>query len=278
MFDKKYVPLTEGVCCHEVEPGAISSDVSWFRSFAELSQVFRRFDSSGPSYLQVFLTGLRDATILRSFLTPITFNLHAGGKHLLPAGLDGKDMWSALSNNLRSERDEVLLNIDPLANHSAVRHGRFKLVLGNWQNGTYDQRFRPNGGTRPLGDLQKLMRESTAAKVLESFSGKRLSYSLGWRNKATVNCLVDSFVDDRFLGKSPYLFDVEKDPCEQVNLSKTNKKVKNLALLKQSKCVSSISSVWKDSGAVYKFIPLGKAYPPGMYNSLVPSFWMRSRT
>ena len=46
----------------------------------------------------------------------------------LPRELDGLDQWDALSNDLRSPRSEILLNIDPEHHASAVRVGDMKLL------------------------------------------------------------------------------------------------------------------------------------------------------
>jgi len=53
------------------------------------------------------------------------------GGFRLPSSLDGLDQWDVLSDNrIKSRRSEILHNIDPNANASALRVGDMKVVLG----------------------------------------------------------------------------------------------------------------------------------------------------
>lgn len=135
-------------------------------------------------------------------------------------------MWEALSHSLASPRDDVLINIDPSTNISALRHENYKLIIGNYKNGVYDQRFRTNGGTRFAGDLEILTNASTAYRVLRRFVPEKLAYPSDWRQAATLQCWKYETAEDHFLGESPYLFDVEDDPCEQINLAKKDTEVR----------------------------------------------------
>lgn len=55
--------------------------------------------------------------------------------------IDGVDMWPSISgettknDNNGNNRAEVLVNIDPIFNYSAIRRGDFKYVLGTVGNG-----------------------------------------------------------------------------------------------------------------------------------------------
>jgi len=53
------------------------------------------------------------------------------GKPVLP--LDGFSMWDSITQNVSSPRSQILHNIDPIDNTSAVRLGDWKLIQGKQQ-------------------------------------------------------------------------------------------------------------------------------------------------
>lgn len=143
----------------------------------------------------------------------------------MPPDLDGKNIWESLYSNVPSPRKEVLVNINPIDNTSALRHENFKLVVGVSEEGRWDQRFQTNGGRRPATDLEELMDQSLAAKVLMDLLPEQLQHSPYWRDAAIVQCDKYSSAEDQLLGESPYLFNIEEDSCEQINLASKNRKV-----------------------------------------------------
>jgi arylsulfatase B/arylsulfatase I/J len=80
-----------------------------------------------------------------------TFVNLAGGNASSVSGLDGYDMWPAVTQNQSSPRQEILHNIDPLfglrgnkMNHtydirvrSALRVGKYKIITGDPLNGSW---------------------------------------------------------------------------------------------------------------------------------------------
>ena len=68
----------------------------------------------------------------------------------LPRNLDGLDQWNVLSENWKSsQRNEVLLNIDPKVDDAALRVGDMKLVYAS-------QSYTRNcDGWYPTDDLEK---------------------------------------------------------------------------------------------------------------------------
>ncbi|EEC11891.1 arylsulfatase B precursor, putative, partial [Ixodes scapularis] len=134
--------------------------------------------------------------------------------------VDGYDMWTQLSYNLPSSRYEVLYNIDPTDLNSALRYTNYKLVLGTYEDGEFDQRFRTTGGSRPYGDLEIAMAQSKAARVLKGFYNRgNFLLPRNWRQKATVNCVSNNGPKNFVSQAPPYLFDLTKDPCELNNIA-----------------------------------------------------------
>lgn len=67
----------------------------------------------------------------------------AGGNIEDLGDIDGVDMWRSLVTGAGSPRSEVLHNIDPVWNMSALRVGSYKYVQGSYANGQYDGWYKP---------------------------------------------------------------------------------------------------------------------------------------
>ncbi|XP_072143083.1 arylsulfatase B-like [Dermacentor andersoni] len=142
----------------------------------------------------------------------------AGGDVERLKPLDGFDMWRALTTGEASPRSEILININRQAGESALRYRNWKLVLGDF--GDMDEHFEIPGGSRPYGDLDPLMRNSSAAAVLRRLYGKEdvFEHASQWRREATITC-ADAAADNFASGGNRYLFDIAQDPCELNNLA-----------------------------------------------------------
>lgn len=152
----------------------------------------------------------------------------AGGKpSRLSRQLDGRDMWRPLSLDRASPRTELFYNFDETDGSAALRYRNYKLLQGVAMNGTFDARFRTTGGSRPESDLDKLMAASKAARALKGlYHRDTLRFPKNWRQRATVRCPDSGSRASNFVsGKPPYLFDLEKDPCELRNLASALPKV-----------------------------------------------------
>lgn len=141
--------------------------------------------------------------------------------------VDGFDMWDALDQGYASPREEILLNVDPLDGNLALRHQQYKVYLS--KNNTVSDTFEIPGGRRPVNDLRELRRNSETARVLRDFYKEESSWqpSSHLDNSGMVDCEKSAkTIGGLELGKSPFLFDIEKDPCEFNNLAKSEKKVR----------------------------------------------------
>ncbi|CAN7977631.1 unnamed protein product, partial [Ixodes persulcatus] len=118
---------------------------------------------------------------------------------------------------------EVLINIDPTDNNSALIVGRQKVVLGSYNEGMYDLRMKAPGGSRFVDGLDQMMLSSRTGEVLKNFYNvPQLTVRPNWRNETVVRC--DQYTPrDNFVSASPpYYFDLEHDPCELNNLAASN--------------------------------------------------------
>lgn len=67
----------------------------------------------------------------------------AGGDATTLKNLDGFDSWAMLNLNSSAVRTEILHNIDPIDNASAIRVGEYKLIVGNIQQAAWAGWYPP---------------------------------------------------------------------------------------------------------------------------------------
>ncbi|EEC18655.1 arylsulfatase B, putative [Ixodes scapularis] len=150
----------------------------------------------------------------------------AGGDASALGTIDGVDMWNSLTHRSASKRKEILLNSNSLYNISGLRYKQYKLVVGGGFDGELDDHYYFPGGTRPTNDIDQLRNESTTARVLRKFYEKQdRSWSpLAWSNNVAVDCRRNKLTENFVPMQPPYLFNIEKDPCELNNLAKLKNK------------------------------------------------------
>ncbi|CAN8011921.1 unnamed protein product, partial [Ixodes pacificus] len=147
----------------------------------------------------------------------------AGGNTKNLGQLDGHNMWEALSRGWRSPRTEILLNIDPITGSAGLRFGKHKLLIPG-VNGTTDAHVPTTGYPRPTEDMDTMMQQSLAAKVLRRFYNvDGIWFRRGWENTAEVDCGPAEWQSNFVSGRVYNLFDIERDPCEMINLAATRR-------------------------------------------------------
>ncbi|XP_049517571.1 arylsulfatase B-like isoform X2 [Dermacentor silvarum] len=132
----------------------------------------------------------------------------------------------------QAPRNELLVNINPILNNSAIIQGRYKLVIGASVNGQSDHWIQTAGSQYPDGNsasrAMDACRNSVVVRVLHSRGD--LSPVCGEPTKplpegvhysAPVDCRrrnvkLDARCDSE---AAPCLFDVVEDPCEYNNIA-----------------------------------------------------------
>lgn len=167
----------------------------------------------------------------------------AGGDVGVLTNSDGINMWETLSVNGKSHRTEILHNIDPMQNNSALRMGDYKIIVGDigmkW-DGWYPPWQNPddhidNGkyviNNYSVGDSDSVQLKSeflernkhyTPVEMLSSDYNEPSKSTL--QNSVIINCgkkpMNASTNCDPV--KSPCLFNIAKDPCEYNNIADLN--------------------------------------------------------
>ncbi|XP_053973145.1 arylsulfatase B-like [Hylaeus volcanicus] len=166
--------------------------------------------------------------------------------------IDGFNLWPALVSNKISSRSEILINIDDLSNYAAIRRGDFKYVIGETDTGSawLGASGDPSEGVSPEYDPYKVLHSKagvaiagviTTSQAMELNEKKkrvmRNANDIGLktnfrdgiltaeeitklRRSAQIKCNVhqkDEVACNPM--RAPCLFNINKDPCEMVNLA-----------------------------------------------------------
>lgn len=160
--------------------------------------------------------------------------------------IDGKNVFSALSYNLPSPRNQLLCHHDAAVPYMAYIQNNFKLVSGTTYNGTYDdwlyEPIDPSEENAMFGDhYSEFILKSNVGKALLKFAGSNKCKGQRYvgartdsitadeineiRRKATITCNgytppTNTSVTVCNPIEEPCLFDIENDPCETTNLAK----------------------------------------------------------
>ncbi|VEN50922.1 unnamed protein product, partial [Callosobruchus maculatus] len=191
--------------------------------------------------------GVRGAGLVWSPLLQRRSRLHLGQMHIIDwlptlleaatgkqtasniTNLDGISMWKSISEDAKSERTEILHNIDDIYGNAALTSDGWKITKGATYDGTWDYWYGPDGRNysyntssvenSPTGQVLKALNMSTPTEKINEL-----------RKAADVQC--NTSEQDEVTCKpleKPCLFHIETDPCEKVNLAeKYPEKVRQL--------------------------------------------------
>ncbi|KZC11351.1 Arylsulfatase B [Dufourea novaeangliae] len=136
--------------------------------------------------------------------------------------IDGHDLWPTLVLDKLSSRPEIVINIDDLDNYAAVRRGDFKYVIGQTETGGAWVGASGQQAVELNGRRKRSVKNADGAALTRNFRERILTADeiLELRRRAEIKCNVreeDKVSCDPM--KAPCLFNIEKDPCEMVNLA-----------------------------------------------------------
>ncbi|XP_071494944.1 arylsulfatase I-like isoform X2 [Diadema antillarum] len=128
----------------------------------------------------------------------------AGGDSKQLNNLDGMSVWGMLSRGEESPRNEILHNIDPVGNFSALRIGDYKVIQGISYKDKWSDWYPPEGVSAEELDFQDPVPNSFVVSCPPKPSN------------ASSNC--------KPLEK-PCLFNIRNDPCEYYNIADWNQDI-----------------------------------------------------
>lgn len=183
---------------------------------------------------------------------------HAAGGDVKDLGvIDGLDQWESLSLGSPSPRHELLINHDPTnRTGTALRVGRYKLVIGSLYNGTLDARINTRSAqdTPTNMDLDEVMENSAVGRTFRKFYRvSQLPVQQSWRNDAAIDCGNDSTSNFKSF-REHYLFDIASDPCELRDISAEKPKILQ-EMMKRVRHYESVSVPPKDDLLDYRGFP-----------------------
>ncbi|PIK52315.1 putative arylsulfatase I [Apostichopus japonicus] len=146
-----------------------------------------------------------------------TFIDIGGGDPSKFSNLDGTSQWQSLKSGTKSPRTEILHNIDPIYNVSALRWMDFKVIIGDTYQGNWSGWYPPEQVT----DIFSV--EADPRALVVQCPNKP--------SNASTNC--NPF-------KAPCLYNITHDPCEYFNIADENPDVVKSLLDKLEKYQSTM--------------------------------------
>ncbi|CAN7947457.1 unnamed protein product, partial [Ixodes pacificus] len=150
-----------------------------------------------------------------------TFYTAAGGQAKDLTMIDGVDQWESLTRGAPSPRKEVLYNIDPVSDQSAIRGERYKIMedKNNSLYPNYDW-YEPTGSFAAghWSSLQEQRQACLVAQVLSCYHGKTLETPAEHPDAVLTEIISGGDFCHPSLGTCMY--DLLTDPWERFNIYK----------------------------------------------------------
>lgn len=135
--------------------------------------------------------------------------------------MDGMNVWAALSDDKKTDRSEILHNIDDIYGSASLTVGEWKMHKGTNYNGAWDLWYGPAGIRAPTAYDVNAVTKCPAGQALTRLNLLPKETDIrDIRNKAIIDCSKNVTTANicRPLEK-PCLFNIQLDPCEQNNLA-----------------------------------------------------------
>lgn len=172
-------------------------------------------------------------------------------KRKLPIDIDGMDMSEAIRKNSPSPRTEAVITIDVFQNVSALRSGKWKIIVGH--RGDDYIYFEPKNDSSPLSERQ------TVPDLLLEWAFETFKDIIGYHTTRFWN-LLEFFKEIRVRlnmairstatpmhPRGIYLYDLDNDVSESINVADANPEVVNrlLARLDEIKAKMPRQKDWR---------------------------------
>jgi arylsulfatase B len=146
-----------------------------------------------------------------------TLNTISQANFKINGKIDGHDQSMALKYNLISPRNELITIDDVLGYSSYIFYG-LKVVNGSSSNGKFDGYLGSNNNS--FYDIKNYTSNVLKSRVSESLKSSLSKYAIErLRASIKIQCSNSIFKNPCDLLKSPCLFDLINDPCEENNLA-----------------------------------------------------------
>lgn len=188
----------------------------------------------------------------------------AGGDPADLGDIDGVSHVSALVGDASPlpplpPRTELVVNIDPLDNYSAIIDGRFKLVVGVAEGGRYEQWYPIVGNvdwnsTKPLEQCEA----SLVARVLRRLGSEPVCGPPG--GATPIDCGIRDPAKTCQPTVAPCLFDLHEDPCEYNDIATERTELVNSLLAKLRR--------YEDTSTPPANVPHDPLSDPGLYGNV----------
>ncbi|CAN7942051.1 unnamed protein product, partial [Ixodes hexagonus] len=151
---------------------------------------------------------------------PTLYQLAGGLPADMAGDIDGFSHFDSLTRGTERPRSELLINIDPVENYSAIIEDNFKLVKGLAFGGVSDKWYQIPGNVTWDSDTPRDQCESSVVvRVLKNLGLSPVCGAGGTRYASPVDCGERDPSKVCASGTSPCLFDLSRDPCEYNDIS-----------------------------------------------------------
>ncbi|XP_039279274.1 arylsulfatase B [Nilaparvata lugens] len=163
---------------------------------------------------------------------PTLYAAAGGDKFAMPPDIDGVDHWYSLQWKLPSPRKQALLNINERDRNAAIitsyetgiSRNTWKMIFGKFKNHEFDEYYQDTKSpTNPTYNVQEILASPAGRALATLYPPSATDYTIrNSRFEATVNCGVGINYPAPNCEFRPCLFNLDKDPCERLNVADHN--------------------------------------------------------
>lgn len=132
------------------------------------------------------------------------------------------NLWKSLSDDIKSDRNEILHNIDDIYGSASLTVDEWKVHKGTNYKGDWDKWYGPAGIRSETAYNANAVAHSAAGQALSRLNLlPPVQLMRRIRTQATVECPKNQTIEICRPLEKPCLFNIDADPCEQNNVAET---------------------------------------------------------